>query len=333
MDEVRWYGWYIDYWMEGGLLRDIFTHKLVTKEHWDDLMLKFAYPRDQLGYDMYVSNTTKISPTYDPHCAQGEITNGCEPVAIISADKLRDYTEGPAETSAIAEALMNDVRTGQYVIAQEAWDCIWKELIQHKKGPITIDVRPGYGNLYEGYNFSVEMLLEMIDELNRLITKYGGAEWNTKQTANRLVEILVEHRDLVETELEEINTGARKLTKRDFLGPRERAKRRKLKPQEKTVSESERKDHLRYFTVIEQKLAEDKRSEMKQLARMREEEAKSNNAVNGDLLKALSSALAQIRTLQASGAMDQETALRLVKRIRTVAMEAKVGFVEVSTKD
>eukprot|EP00584_Thalassiosira_punctigera_P017367 CAMPEP_0172548244 /NCGR_PEP_ID=MMETSP1067-20121228/17578_1 /TAXON_ID=265564 ORGANISM="Thalassiosira punctigera, Strain Tpunct2005C2" /NCGR_SAMPLE_ID=MMETSP1067 /ASSEMBLY_ACC=CAM_ASM_000444 /LENGTH=588 /DNA_ID=CAMNT_0013335439 /DNA_START=104 /DNA_END=1870 /DNA_ORIENTATION=+ len=334
MDEIRWYGWHIDYWMEGGLLRDIFTHKLITKEHWDDLKRKFAHQQEELDYDNYVSNSTgPISPAYDAHCAQGEITNGCEPVAIISADKLKDYAEGPAETARIAETLMNDARTGQYVIAQEAWDCIWKELIQKKKGPSVMTDRPGYENLYEGYNFSVEMLLEMIDELNRLITKYGSGEWNTKETANRLVEILVEHRGLVEAELEEINTGARKLTRKDFLGPQERAKRRKLKPQDKAISESKRKARFKYLTALEQKLHDDKHREMRKLARMREEQANKHSTKvvsDRDLLKALSGALKQISTLKVAGSLNEETALRLVRRIRTVASEAKVGLAKSS---
>lgn len=164
-------------------------------------MSKFSHTREELSYDNYVNAMDPVAPEYDPHCSQLEITNGCAPVAIISADRLRDYDLGPAENSRIAEALMNDARTGRYVIAQEAWDCIWEELIWHKKGPRIIDDRPGYEDLYEGYNFSVEMLLEMIDELNRLIAKYGGPDWNARPTANRLVEILEEHRGMVEKEL------------------------------------------------------------------------------------------------------------------------------------
>ena len=34
IDEISWYGWFIDYWMEHGLRRDIFTHKLTTPAHW-----------------------------------------------------------------------------------------------------------------------------------------------------------------------------------------------------------------------------------------------------------------------------------------------------------
>ena len=45
LDEVHWYGWFIDYWMEGGLLRDIFSHKITTPEHWNMLMMPTVYPK------------------------------------------------------------------------------------------------------------------------------------------------------------------------------------------------------------------------------------------------------------------------------------------------
>ena len=37
------------------------------------------------------------------------------------------------------------------------------------------------------------MLQEMLQELNRLISKYSSGTWTEKPTANSLVEILMEH--------------------------------------------------------------------------------------------------------------------------------------------
>ena len=102
-------------------MRDIFTHKLTTPEHWHMLMLPTAYSKDELEYRLFVSNETAVEPSYDPHCGNGEITDGCEPKAVISAEKLVDYGEGPAETAKIARVLLNDDRMGQFVIAPEAW--------------------------------------------------------------------------------------------------------------------------------------------------------------------------------------------------------------------
>ena len=277
--------------MEAGLMRDCVTHELTTPEHWNMLMVPDVdtpAPTPANPYDLSFGVNTKygrnlvdsisdgglvepdtvVTPSYDPHCAYGEVTSGCAPVAVISAEKLRDYTEGPAETAKVANVLLNDSRMGQYVIAEEAWDCIWEELIQNGKGLKTVYDRPGFNEM--DYNFSVEMLEEMIIELDRLISKYSGPDWNTKDTANRVVALLDEHRVLITTELNEVNTGVRELTDKDFLGPKERQRRRALKLVENSENESdavhEQKDHSRYFNALEKKLTEKKRSMMKQRA-------------------------------------------------------------------
>ena len=178
----------------------------------------------ELDYDLVVGDQV-VTPSYDPHCASGEVSGGCEPVAVISAEKLRDHSVGPDETTKIAEVLMNDPKISQYVIESEAWHCIWDELIVKGKGLKTVYDRPG-GLVEDSYNFSAEMLDEMIHELDRLIAKYSSDKWNTKATANRLVELLSEHRTLIQVELDEVVAGVRKLTDHDFLGPRERQRRK-----------------------------------------------------------------------------------------------------------
>jgi hypothetical protein len=35
MQEIFRYGWYIDYWMENGLLRDPFTHNIIDQDNWN----------------------------------------------------------------------------------------------------------------------------------------------------------------------------------------------------------------------------------------------------------------------------------------------------------
>ena len=251
-------------------MRDIFTHKITTPEHWNMLMIPGGYKREELDYDLVVGPDTVVTPSYDPHCVNGDVTDGCEPVDVISAEKLRDYTEGPAETARIANVLLNDARTGQYVIAQEAWDCIWEELIQNGKGARTVFDRPGF--VEEDYNFSAEMLQEMIREQNRLVTKYSGSEWDGNDNADRIVQLIVEHQAKVQTELNEVNSGVRKLTDRDFLGPKERARRRKLTLQ--YITADEQKDHSEYFLALEQKSKEKRLREMIELALRSERETR-----------------------------------------------------------
>ena len=45
---------------------------------------------------------------------------------------------------------------------------------------------------------------------------------------------------------------------------------------------------------------------------------------DADFTKTLSNALSQIRTLEAAGGLDRETASDLAKRVRMVAMDANV---------
>jgi len=217
--------------------------------------------------------------SYDPHCSNGDVTDGCEPKAVISAEKLRDYTEGPAETTKIANVLMNDQRMGKYVIAQEAWDCIWEELILRGKGVKTVYDRPGFNE--HDYNFSAEMLEGMIRELDRLIAKYSGNEWNSNTDANRIVELIVEHRALIQVELNEVNSGLRKLTDRDFLGPKERRRRLKLKEKDNKpgAQQTKRRDSSKYFRKLEREANAQKKRKRRDMRKLRKELKKEGDAM------------------------------------------------------
>merc|ERR1719291_1234578 len=88
LDECCWYSWFIDYWMEGGLMRDMFSHRLTIPEHWNMLMMPHFYRKSEMEYDLIVGNDTVVTPHYDPHCDNGEVSGGCEPAAVISGEKL-----------------------------------------------------------------------------------------------------------------------------------------------------------------------------------------------------------------------------------------------------
>ena len=256
-------------------MRDIFTHKITTPEHWYMLMMPTVYSKDEVAYDKIVGDQV-VTPTYDPHCVN-DVSGGCEPIRIVSAERLAETDTGPAETHKIAEVLMNNPKTAQYVIEEETWDCIWDELIVKGKGLKTVKDRP---NSEQEYNFSAEMLEEMIHELDRLITKYSSNDWNAKVVANDLVGLLQEHRVLLQTELSEVTSGARVLTKHDFLGPTER-KKMKIEAIEKelantlvdknNIAEEARRhlanevnaDYSQFYRQVELKLLDDRRSNIK----------------------------------------------------------------------
>ena len=123
------------------------------------------------------------------------------------------------------------------------------------------------------------MLEAMINELSRLITKYSASPWNSKITANKVVTLLTEHRTLIQEELDDLLAGRRVLTEKDFLGPKERERRRNLTSENKEDQEGQ-KDYSRYFFAMDQKLLEIRRIETRKSLYKKRKEAQ-DAAKNG----------------------------------------------------
>ena len=193
--------------------------EITTADHWYMLMQPTRYKREDMTYELIVGNDTIVTPTYDPHCLN-DVTAGCEPIVIISAERLVKQDTGPAEGRKIAQALEGLNGVEDFLIPADAYQCIWEELILKKKGVKTFLDREGIEE--RDYNFSEEMLEEMIAELNRVIIKYSGPKWNSMETANYVEELLTEHKALIESELDDVRSGRRRLTNEDFLGPKTR---------------------------------------------------------------------------------------------------------------
>jgi len=263
-DEIHWYSWFIDYYMENGLMRDMFNHEVTTPEHWRKLLLPHHYTKEELRYKWYVHDPENLTPYYDPMC--DTIAMGCYPARIISAEKLVVNETGPAEGRKIAELINGKEGFDNWMIDEEAWECIWNELITNKKGLKTFLDRP---DGEDSYNFSFEMYNEMWYQLERLINKYGS---QGDQVAQELVALLIEYQESLnitpESSLrlsyEELMTyhlsyqpffpdqrpftppanstfyeNLRTLKVTDVMGPRTRAAYNKMKKVEDDVSSNE----------------------------------------------------------------------------------------------
>jgi hypothetical protein len=262
MQEIFRYGWYIDYWMENGLLRDPFIHNIIDQDNWNLWNEPEAIKNEREKVIICHRTNSKKNPMVvievsvnalqahldhgdfygtcegaandptfmnqnislihdghgiqDPKC--NNITNSCRPVNIISADKLRDFTDGPAETEIIGNILMTNEKMSKWVINQEAWDCIWDKVIDKNEGPMTFDDR----DISLDPSFSQAMIEAMMEEVTRLLTKYSADPWTDDANANRLVFLLSEHLPLLQTELDELISGRRTLSQKDIFMPGER---------------------------------------------------------------------------------------------------------------
>lgn len=88
-------------------------------------------PEFLLNHEILIPDDGKVRR--DPKCSK--INTSCRPTQVISADKLRDYTSGPAETQIIGNVLNLNQKTGRYVINKDTWTCLWDKLIVQNQGP------------------------------------------------------------------------------------------------------------------------------------------------------------------------------------------------------
>lgn len=175
------------------------------------------------SYATVVGDEIIDTPFYDNRC-MSLVSGGCKPIAVISAERFQEASTGPTEAAKIGRVLQGKRGISDYLIEEEAWDCIWEELIVHRKGVKTFMDREGLST--REYNFSEEMLDAMIDEVDRMIDKYSSSEWTVAPIAIELVDILKNHKTSLEREVVEVQTGVRVLKEDDFLGPKTRRKMR-----------------------------------------------------------------------------------------------------------
>ena len=84
----------------------MFTHKITTPQHWYMQMQPHRYTKAEMAYHLIVGLDTIVTPSYDPHC-QDDVSLGCAPIEIISAERLVETDTGPAEGRKIAQVLEN----------------------------------------------------------------------------------------------------------------------------------------------------------------------------------------------------------------------------------
>jgi len=125
--EIHWWSWHIDFWMEGGLYRDIFTHELTTPEHFRRLMDPSIYTQAELG--VWQSQLTDVQPTYDPHC-NGVDMPDCSPTAIASYERMMDPSTGPKEVAKFTSVI--EGKAGIDFVENEVRQCAWEQIVIEK---------------------------------------------------------------------------------------------------------------------------------------------------------------------------------------------------------
>jgi hypothetical protein len=162
--ELNRWSWYIDFWMSGGMIR----------------------------------NVTGI-PEYDWHC-EGERHLNCVPRTVIHFEKLysEDEQTGVSEALRLASAL--DGSPNVTVIAPEARPCIYKEVMARPE--FYNKNRDGKGSDPDLMTFHYTHLDYYWRRLEEYKDKYSTGEWLQNENAKILVQILDSYIEEISVEYE-----------------------------------------------------------------------------------------------------------------------------------
>jgi len=178
--EIRQWGWHIDYWMEGGLMRDFYTNEITTPEHFDRLKHPERFSEGELR--AFQNGLINVQPTYDGVCDQ--IESGCQPVTVTSYESIIRDTTGPLEANKLASVIKNKV--GLEVAEGEGIYCTWKK-IQLERASGIRDDRDRVGPAFEDYEYTLEEMLLLVEEIERVRDKYSSPEWENDENAQLIV--------------------------------------------------------------------------------------------------------------------------------------------------
>jgi len=186
--EIHWWSWHIDYWMEGGLLRDIFTHELTTATHFARLLDPTIYTEAELR--LFQSKLINVQPTYDTHCNGGDIED-CRPTAIASIERMMDPSTGPQEVAKFTTVI--EGKAGIEVVEQAARQCAWEKIVIERASGRRDTRDRGTSPALQDYKFEDYQFDKMLREMDRIRDKYSAAEWSSIPVAQDLVGYMNEY--------------------------------------------------------------------------------------------------------------------------------------------
>jgi len=188
--EIHYWRWHIDYWMEGGLLRDVYTHELTTLENFDRLLHPSFFEEAELS--SFQNGLVDVQPEYDGHCGNGGDMEDCTPVTIVSYEHIITRDTGLQEVAKLAAVIQN--KAGINVIPEETRECVWEKIV-NEGAPVTgvRDFRDRNGPSLEEFGYTYNQILLILEQLRIMYAKYNSGVWINNRVAQLLVEYLAEY--------------------------------------------------------------------------------------------------------------------------------------------
>jgi len=171
-DEIKLWGWFIDYWMEGGT------------QYWMDENIE----RNGQHPFKFLNGTEKKQ---DSFCASYDLD--CRAKTAICYERLVNPRTGASEANKVAKVL--EGKQNLNVIDEEARQCVWRQAMNLPAN----DDRAGPS--HTDYGFTIEEMAIMIKKLKSMVLKYSGKSWVGNDVADHIVGCFREYITDIESEL------------------------------------------------------------------------------------------------------------------------------------
>lgn len=179
--EIKKWGWFIDFWMEGGIARDIFSHDFTTLSHFERLKQPVMYAAPELIAAQEALGA--VPPAFDNHCIEDL---NCTVTAIASYERMINETTGPSEIERFAATI--DGKLSWDLINETARECVWHQMVvEGNTFANSYHDRDEEGPPETEFNFTLPQMVQIQLELERVKDKYTRGGWLDNSIAQSLV--------------------------------------------------------------------------------------------------------------------------------------------------
>lgn len=198
--EIQKWGWFIDFWMEGGIARDIFSHDFTTLSHFERLKQPVMYSSPELIAAQEALED--VTPAFDRHCL---FDMNCTVTAIASYERMLNETTGPSEIERFVKTI--DGKLPWDLVNETGRDCVWRQMVVHGNTfANSYHDRDEEGPAEEEFKFTLPQMVQIQLELERVKEKYTRKGWLNNPIAQSLVTYV---EDYIETNNQEIESMSR----------------------------------------------------------------------------------------------------------------------------
>ena len=130
----------------------------------------------------------------------------CNPLGILSYEKLRANETGPAEANKLAKIIETQIG-GLPIIHEDGRQCVWHEVENNKPLPDKTDRTNLTGLDVDIYNFTYTQLKYLQNAVLEIKDFYSVGRWASHSVGQTLTDLCQEYIDEMQIEIDDFESG------------------------------------------------------------------------------------------------------------------------------